>query len=278
LPELPEVERARRLLEGLLVGRRLRRAWCDDDDIVFDDQSPSEVARRLQGRSVVAVRRRGKYLWWELDRRPWPVLHLGMTGQWVTPQVGPIRLASSPRRIVHAWPPRFAKLVLRLSDDTEVAMTDARRFGRIRLRDDPEHETPIAALGFDALVDRPRPAEFVAALARRRGPIKAVLLDQGLCAGVGNWIADEILYRARIDPRRAADSLDRKEALRVHAALLAIVRRACAVDADKDRLPRSWLFHHRWGRDAHARTAAGERIEHLDIGGRTTAWVPARQR
>ena len=115
-------------------------------------------------------------------------------------------------------------------------------------------------------------------LARRHAPIKAVLLDQGTFAGVGNWIADEVLFQARIRPDRAASALTPSEVGRLRSRLLWIVRRAVAVGADSDRFPRGWLFHRRWGRDATARTARGERIVHHTIGGRTTAWVPARQR
>jgi formamidopyrimidine-DNA glycosylase len=115
-------------------------------------------------------------------------------------------------------------------------------------------------------------------LARRRAPIKSVLLDQGLFAGVGNWIADEVLYQAGLRPQRLASELRLGEVGRLRARLRAIVKRAVAVDADSDRFPRTWLFEHRWGKNAEARTARGERIVHDTIGGRTTAWVPSRQR
>jgi formamidopyrimidine-DNA glycosylase len=115
-------------------------------------------------------------------------------------------------------------------------------------------------------------------LRRRQGPIKAALLDQRLFAGVGNWIADEVLYQAGIRPDRRASSLGPGAVRRLRSRLLSIVRRAAAVDADSDRFPRTWLFHHRWGKDADARTSRGERITHTTIGGRTTAWVPKRQR
>ena len=135
-----------------------------------------------------------------------------------------------------------------------------------------------ADLGFDPLLDPPGAGDLARALARRRAPIKSVLLDQGLFAGVGNWIADEVLYQARLRPQRLASDLELAEVRRLRARLVAIVARAVAVDADADRFPRTWLFHRRWGKDARARTARGERIVHETIGGRTAAWVPARQR
>ena len=150
--------------------------------------------------------------------------------------------------------------------------------GRIRLRHDPPHEPPIGLLGFDALLELPPPRRFAALLRERNAPMKAVMLDQSFAAGVGNWIADEALYQARIAPRRRAHSLSRDEARRLRAALRSVVATAVAARADSDRFPRTWLFHHRWGRDAGAVTARGERIRHDTIAGRTTAWVPAAQR
>ena len=105
-----------------------------------------------------------------------------------------------------------------------------------------------------------------------------MLLDQSFAAGVGNWIADEVLYQARLDPRRAANSLTPKEEKALHGALSRVIQRAVSVDADKTRFPRGWLFHVRWGKNVGAQTRAGEDIVFETIAGRTTAWVPSRQR
>jgi formamidopyrimidine-DNA glycosylase len=227
---------------------------------------------------VRAAVRRGKHLWLELDRRPWPLFHLGMTGGFRVPDVPPLPLASSARNPAGGWPPRFTKLELTLDDGGRLAYTNARRLGRIRLRRDPLHEPPVASLGFDPLLDLPPARVLEDRLGRRRGTIKGLLLDQGFAAGVGNWIADEVLYQARIDPRRVASSLARDEVRRLREALRRIVRTAVRVDADAARFPRTWLFHRRWGRAVGARTARGEAIRHDTVAGRTTAWVPDRQR
>ena len=107
--------------------------------------------------------------------------------------------------------------------------------------------------------------------------MKSVLLDQSFAAGVGNWIADEVLFQARLDPRRRANTLTRSEIGILRNALKRVVTKAVAVDADKTRFPRTWLFHQRWGKPSDARIG-GEPIEFLTLGGRTTAWVPTRQR
>jgi formamidopyrimidine-DNA glycosylase len=201
-----------------------------------------------------------------------------MTGAFRVPDRADLPLASRPHPDPdEAWPPRFTKIHLRFEDGGELVMTNARRLGRILLRARPEEEPPISRLGFDPLLDGISAGEFRARVSRRRTSMKALLLDQSLVAGVGNWIADEVLYQARIDPRRRADELDVRELERVRRKLLAVIERAVAVDADKQSFPPSWLFHVRWGKNAEARTIHGHRVEFLQLGGRTTAWVPALQ-
>ncbi len=278
MPELPEVERGRKLAEAVTAGRRIARAWCDDDPIVFDKVKPDRWRRALEGKRVVAAKRWGKQLWLELDAPPHPLFHFGMSGGFKTPASTPLQLKSGPREDTSIWPPRFVKIRLHLDDGGELAMTDGRRLGRILLREDPEREPPIAKLGFDPLLAMPSLKRFAELLRSRGGILKSLLLDQSFAAGVGNWIADEVLFQAGIDPRRRASSLTDAEARRLRARLGAIVKRAVGANADDSLYPRTWLFHRRWGRQGDARTTRGERIEHVTIGGRTTAWVPARQR
>jgi len=105
-----------------------------------------------------------------------------------------------------------------------------------------------------------------------------VLLDQKFLAGVGNWIADEACYQAKLNPHRLGVDLEQKEAKYLVKKTVSVIQKACSVDAEKDRFPRTWLFHNRWGKVEGARTAKGELIQFDAIGGRTTAWVPVRQR
>lgn len=280
MPELPEVETARRTLARAAVGRRIVAVRCAPDPIVFGGVSPARVRRALFGRRLVAARRHGKHLWLALDRRPWPCFHFGMTGGIHVRGRPRVRLVAHGRRGPGAgWPPRFLKLLLTLDDGSELAFCDARRLGRVRLRHDPPAEPPISLLGFDSLRALPPARRLVPMLRARAAPVKAVLLDQSFSAGVGNWIADEVLYQARIDPRRRANTLTVAEVGRLRARLSAVVTTAVRLGADGDRFPATWLFHRRWSRrDARAVTARGERIRYLTVGGRTTAWVAERQR
>lgn len=264
MPELPEVETARRSAERALGGKRMERVEAAEDLLIFDRAPPAAVAEALIGRTVNGSGRKGKYFWLLLDRPPHPVFHFGMSGRLFTYQDG------EP-------PPRYCKLEIVVSDGTAAAFADVRRLGRIRLAGDPEREPPISLLGFDPLTSLPSTRELQHRLESRRGRLKAVLLDQSFSAGVGNWLADEVLYQARLSPLRPANQLSPDEARRLRAALKSVVERSVALDADAARFPRHWIFHHRWDRRIGT-TPRGEPLVRQRIGGRTTAWAPDRQR
>lgn len=264
MPELPEAESARRLLQRLLSGRRIAAVAAQPDPIVFSGTTAARVAAALKGRTVRGTGRKGKHVWLELDRRPWPAFHMGMSGWFEV--IGP-----------DDEPPRFWKLDL-LAGRRRVVFCDIRRFGRVRLQEDPPREPPISRLGFDPLIGLPPVAELARHLARRSAPIKAVLLDQSLFAGVGNWIADEVLFQAGLSPHRPARELDRGEVTRLRRVMHAIVALAVRVDGDSSKFPKRWLFHQRWEYRGDLLTSRGESIVRETIGGRTAAWVPTRQR
>lgn len=287
MPELPEVETVRRRISEALKGKRITEVHAEEGDrFLFAEAPLGLVKEALVGARLRGTGRRGKYFWIELDRRPWLLLHLGMTGN------VEIRKAKGKAHVkswggLRLWSDGmkerdsrlfFCRLLIVAADGTEVALTDPRRFGRVWLAEEPLLHPRVRKLGFDPLVNFPRAKELHALLKKRKAPIKAVLLDQKLFAGVGNWIADEILFQAGIAPRRAAASLSAAEAKRLHANTLSVVRKAVAVGADYERFPRSWLFHHRWGKDQNARTQSRQKIIHEEIGGRTTAWVPRLQK
>jgi len=265
MPELPEVENWRRLAHDHLVGGVIRAVHVRPDPIVFEGQSPRRIVGCLAGRRVVGTGRKGKHLWLELDTAPWPVFHFGMTGSFRV-------YAHETER------PTYLKLELLLEDGTRLGFRNLRRLGRVRLRENPLAEPPVSELGWDPLVSLPSTREISSALGGRRAPIKALLLDQTLFAGVGNWIADEVLYQARIRPTRRAHTLRPGEWGLLRARLGSVVKRAVAVNADSDRFPAGWLFHRRWGKNARATTADGHPLRFTTVGGRTSAWVPGIQR
>ena len=297
MPERPEVEAARLMLSRHLQGSRVASVNALEsgggprsgqwDDKVVAVSAPEALASALVGRVLTSVGRRGKQLWLVFSG-PGPGLlaHFGMTGSWAVLPPG-AKKAAVARYIevsveddARAWPPRFAKLELLMASGARAVFVDPRRFGRVYLEADPPRSAAVAALGVDPIVDwhlMPL-ARFEAALASRAVPIKSWLLEQGVIAGVGNWIADEALYAARIHPETASSALDAAEAARLHAAIKSICDTAVAVEADNSRLPKEWLFHARWGKGkGPARMVDGAAVSFLTVGGRTSAFVPSRQ-
>lgn len=257
------------------------------DDKVCGGCSESRFARALRGRRFVRAARRGKQLWLELDgdapcSEPRALLvHLGMTGTLLVrgepaPHYKTFKISESAT----CWPPKFAKFELVLSDGGRVAYTDPRRFGRVLLRGcDFAEVSPISDLAPDAL-DPPALEDCLELLKRRSAAIKAVLLDQGaLVAGVGNWVADEVLYAAKVHPASKANALSREHVVRLREALVSVCRTACAAEADSSRFPENWLFHHRWQnlKTGKVQTRIGT-VHFETVAGRTSAFVPAVQK
>jgi formamidopyrimidine-DNA glycosylase len=130
----------------------------------------------------------------------------------------------------------------------------------------------------DALTELPPLPEFKAALApRSRAKLKALLLDQGFLAGIGNWVADEVLYQARLHPEQAAGEMGDEHVARLHAAIAGVLRFAVDARADAAKYPLSWLFHSRWT-DKKAGRHEGRHMAILTVGGRTSAYVPELQK
>ncbi|MCW5935932.1 MAG: hypothetical protein KIT11_01315 [Fimbriimonadaceae bacterium] len=281
MPELPEVEAVRRLLERVVAGRRIVQANAADDPIVFKGSSEPVVAALL-GARVKAVGRKGKVFWLELEDGPAVMGHLGMSG-WIREVSG---TGPEKRLVSHGnaplddpeGQPRFLKLRLATDEQRTVAFTDARRLGRVWLASSAAEDPMLRALGPDAWLEPYNPPRLAKALAGRTAPIKSLLLDQRLFAGVGNWVADEVLYQARIAPARPAGTLNAKERGALVRALKTVLDLAVEVEADADRYPEGWLFHHRWGGRRGKDEIEGRPIRRETIGGRTAAWVPSLQR
>lgn len=282
MPELPEVDKARRLVEDLCLNARVVRVDRPVvDDKVFVDIQPGAFEEALTGKRVVASNRHGKQLWWTLegDAKPssstmTPCFHFGMTGAFVVRGVDGIQYYNSKASGLGDWPPRFAKLVVEFDNGIEIAYVDPRRFGKIRLVEDVGEV--IGNLGPDPKSSLPSEEAFGGLFARRSAAIKTVLMDQKIIAGIGNWMADEILYRARVHPETRANELSEGQLAAIRSRVEEVVRVACDANSDHDLFPSDWLFHHRWGKQDGAKVN-GDAIKFIEIGGRTTAYVPKLQ-
>jgi formamidopyrimidine-DNA glycosylase len=278
VPELPEVECHRRTLQKWVVGSRIKTIECMKDSIVYEGVAPDIIEESLRGQLVLAASRHGKNIWLELENAPSLCLHLGMTGQVKFKGRTGFVLKTGFDRNDDCWPPRYTKLNCEMESGEKWAVTSVRRFGRILLRESPLTCEPLSSLGVDPLLAMPSAQRLANLLATRRSPIKSVLLNQKVIAGVGNWVADEVLYHARIDPWCKADHLQTQILQRLIEQLHYVIDEAIRVDADYRRFPKSWLFHRRWGKRCDVVYIDGQLVEFRKIGGRMTAWVPSIQR
>lgn len=280
MPELPEVESVCRLMRRVLGGKRIVKAEVPPDEIMLYGVDPNVIRSAIEGRTLIDVGRKGKYWWLKFDEPPYLFGHLGMSG-W-------IRQLGEPTRRLHshgeapldddAGRPRFLKLLMEAEDGSRIAFTDGRRLGRMWLSEGPETDKYIAKLGFDCYNELPDVDALFALLKKRKAPMKAVLLDQSVFAGVGNYLADEALFQSGIAPKRLGASLTREEVVALRGALESILAHAVEVDADYEKFPPEWLFHHRWGGSKGAGLVMGKSIVREQVGGRTTAWVPEIQK
>jgi formamidopyrimidine-DNA glycosylase len=221
MPELPEVETLRRGLAATVLDKSIESVevlWRPSFD------APRTAIDRLTGHRLSAIRRRGKALIMDLDDDMHLLLHPMMTGQLVVAEHGETVFAGGhpSRSMLGMMPNGTTRLILRLSEDTDVFFNDQRKFGWIRLLDTEGlgRDRFLARLGPEPLGD----AFTVAGLRERLAAhpvatIKSVLLDQSTVAGLGNIYADESLHLARIDPRRPSGALSLADTQRLHAAI-----------------------------------------------------------
>jgi formamidopyrimidine-DNA glycosylase len=276
MPELPEVETARRLIAGLALGRRI--VGVDDaDTFVCRPHSPRELRDALTGRTLTAAHRRGKALWCETsgvdgpagpgpDLGPVLGIHLGMSGRlvitardgWVAEGGDPPGRDAQPRKA------EWDRFTLEFADGGRLALFDKRRLGRIVLNPD------IDALGPDAA--EVTPAQFRALITKGTIAVKARLLDQSKIAGIGNLLADEILWQAKIPPGTPVGHLQRKCADRLYRALRSVLAAALAKgggahtgDVIAARKPGGTC------------PRCGAEMVHGTVGGRSTWWCSREQ-
>ena len=263
MPELPEVERARASIERSALGRRIV-AVNDTDTYVCRPHAPGEIARALLGRELTQACRRGKSMWLLASGDgPTLGLHLGMSGRIVIDGVADTARRLEDPRIPRQPDPVWDRFSITFAGGGSLVLRDPRRLGRVVL--DPR----IDRLGPDALdADR---ATFRSSVAKGTTALKARIMDQTVLAGVGNLLADETLWRAKLAPDRAAGSLSDDEADLLRRTLRAATRRAI----DKGGVHTGDLIEHRQP-GGHCPRCGGA-LQRATIGGRTTWWCPAEQ-
>lgn len=308
MPELPEVERVSRIFRDHGLNQRITSVSANEDNIIFCD-SPGSHERFIQclnGSKISEVGRKGNYFYIRVEsgseptkQHYWIVMHLGMTGD-VKIRGGVWHSYASHKEYavkrskgVEAeeininepstiWPPRFHKFLVVFENGVELAFTDPRRLGRIRILEGvetPLDHHPLNALGFDPILNMPSLGDFTKMVQTRKNcAIKALLLDQSFSAGIGNWIADEVLYQARIHPLERCGAVNDAQLMALHEAIERVCCTAVKHNADSRLFPEWWLFHFRWTHKKKGRDFEGREIVVVTAGGRTSAVVPALQK
>lgn len=268
MPELAEVEFYRRRwaaghgdrIMGVLANPRAR---------VFRATDATTISRALTGSRLADSETAAKQMLFRFSGQLWLGVHLGMSGE--------LRVESPDYTAA-----KHDHLVLRQAKRSLV-FNDPRMFGAVHFHRGPQPPawwTRIAPAVLSPAFTVPAVTEFLAR--RRRAPIKAVLLMQERFPGIGNWMADEILWRARLDPRRAAGSLSPTEARALHRECRAVCRHALKAIAGVGgklppdlnvNIPNTWLFNHRWQKGGQCPRCDGK-LAHAEVGGRTSCWCP----
>jgi formamidopyrimidine-DNA glycosylase len=256
MPELPDVETFKRYLDSTslhqpITGVDVRDAY------VLKGISARELARRLKGRPFESSRRHGKHLFVRAGSGLWLRLHFGMTGSLNY-------LNRDEETSAHA------RVVFTFAKGRRLAFEDQRKFGEVGLVDDIDEFLLQRALGADALDISL--SQFKPIFRSHRGAVKTILLNQNVIAGIGNIYADEILFRASIHPATQLSALKEKTVAKLFRITRCILEKAIAAKADANRMPKSWLLHHRSKGGKCPR--CGRALRSATIGGRT-AWFCA---
>lgn len=273
MPELPEVETVRRMLEKHVAGRRIGRALQSNKALRF----PMTRGWRqgVAGRRIAAFRRHGKYLLIDLDQGLTLLSHLGMSGRWLYFQEPPLR------RLPHVHVKLF------LDGDAQLWFQDARRFGMLEL-----HETSrvfdsklLANMGPDPFPEPPDVSYFLERARGRDVAVKLFLMDQKAVAGVGNIYASEILFRAGVHPELAAGRVKRNAWDGIRHEMREVLHEAVARFGTTFSLYRTlWNEPGSYAERLFVYDRAGEpcrrcgrEIRHMVQGQRSTYWCPGCQ-
>mgnify|MGYP003705973097 CR=1 FL=1 len=311
MPELPSVERGRRLVADFLVGKSVETCSAREvgggertgkfDDVIFEKNETaltySTIEKQLTGALVEGVSRKGKLVWLTFcgsgkgkkRKRGGAsfdlLFHFGMSGNFKVKGVkqrGYAREAGSGDTEIceeKSWPPKYTKLLLICSDGVEFAFTCPRRIGRVMLRQCCLNEEPVSRLGFDPYLEMPAFDKFNCMLLGRKGVLKKLLLDQTFVAGIGNWIADDVCLYAKVHPNKQISLLKHSEVRAIFDGVKSIVGLACKANGDSALFPKMWLFHYRWSKNKSGVKygPTEETLVFQNVAGRTTAIVPSIQ-
>ena len=263
MPELAEVEYYRKRWDPALH-QTIDRVVAREGSHVLRDVDSSALVKTLTGTTFQSSEAAAKQMAFRFSGNVWLGIHLGMTGEL--------------KRLDRDYPPAKHDHLVFFTAKHALVFSDPRMFGRVQFSVGPSAPgwwTSIAPALLSSAFTVEAVGDFLAR--RKKSPIKAVLLMQERFPGIGNWMADEILWRAEIHPKRLAGSLNAAEIKELHQQCRWVAREALKIiGEDFGDLPKSWLFHHRW-EDGGVCPKTGVPLKREEIGGRTTCWSPGRQ-
>ncbi|WP_194852359.1 Fpg/Nei family DNA glycosylase [Nonlabens antarcticus] len=259
MPELPEVHGYKVYIDSTCLHTKITAIDCRDNRLF--KQPAANFEKALLGKELSKTVRIGKYLFIETTGDKILVLHFGMTGR-------PNYYKSVEDR------PKFGHIVLTFDNGFHFAFENKRKFGWWDLVDSIEDYKKEHNLSDDA---RDLSIEdFKTSLATRKTDIKKVLLDQSVCAGVGNWMADEILYQAKMHPKTKVESMDNDDINIVFDAMKKVIEVAIENEAHYDDFPKDFLMHFR--KEGEKCFHTDGKIEKIKLGGRATYFSPEWQK
>jgi formamidopyrimidine-DNA glycosylase len=275
MPELPEVEHVVRALRRAVLGRRILASDIRLPRLLAGSSIPS-LKRKLRGGHIDAINRRGKYILIELDNQQVLVVHLRMTGKFIC--IGP----DMPL-------PPYAHAVFYLDDERRLVFCDMRQFGRMRLVNAKALSLlpQIGALAPEPLTADFSLAYFLETISKSRRSLKQLLLDQTRILGLGNIYASEALFLARISPLKAAHSLSKQRALRLHQAIRDILQEAIdagstlridLTEANGSYFGTTERFWRVYEREGEPCVNCDTKIRRIVQGGRSTYYCPKCQK
>lgn len=274
MPELPEVETIKQILEPQIKGLSIKAAVVNRPDVVAHPDS-EEFCRRLEGQYISGMTRRGKYLIILLKDGSRLIIHLRMTGcLLLTPSDYPEK--------------KHTHIILQLQNDKELCFSDTRRFGRLWLLKKDERDTysGIEKLGSEPFDPNFSAEYLITRLGKRKKAIKECIMEQSVIAGIGNIYSDEIMFEAGIYPARPANSLTGEEWTR----LAAVIPRQLYYFIEKNKVtPEEYLeakgenyrntpFLRVYGKEGKPCTVCGNTLRRMVIGGRSSIFCPCCQK
>jgi formamidopyrimidine-DNA glycosylase len=230
---------------------------------VWRGVSPAKLVKTLTGKLLIGSESHGKQMLFQFGEDAWLGIHLGMTGD----------LSQEP---LNYRLRKHDQLALQQVDHWLV-FSDQRRFGRLRLAEGPNRPTWWTRLP-PAILSTRFTKEWVAEFCarRKRTPLKALLLMQERFPGIGNWMADEILWRARLNPKTPAGKPSPAAIGKLYRSIRWVTTAALRQMDEQWEFPSTWLFYHRWKAGGHC-PRCGAKLVREKIGGRTTCWCPVEQ-